>query len=97
MHKLGPKGTVVIEKEIRDRLGLEPGVRIVQELVGEQVVLTFFRPQAPGSAFGILAGAARRLPPDARARLATPEGREAADDEAWGEYVRERHAECAAP
>lgn len=93
MQRLGPDGTVMIEQAIRERLGLQPGDPVFQELVGEQVVLTFPRSRAPGSAFGILAGAAQRLDLDVQERLATPEGRDAAADEARGEYVRERYPE----
>ncbi|HEU4753739.1 MAG TPA: AbrB/MazE/SpoVT family DNA-binding domain-containing protein [Armatimonadota bacterium] len=93
MHKVGPKGTVVIEKGIRERLGITPGVQVDQQVVGEKLVLTFFRSQPPGSAFGILAGAAQRLDPKVRARLATAEGLEAAVDQAWEEHARERYGE----
>ena len=35
--KLGPKGQVVIPKQIRDRLGLEPGDRVTVEQAGDAV------------------------------------------------------------
>lgn len=95
MHKLGPKGTVVIEKEIRERLGITPGVQVNQQIVGDKVVLSFYKPQPSGSAFGILADAVAHLNPATRERLATTEGLEAAIDEAWGEHVQERYGEGA--
>ena len=36
---VGPKGQVVIPKEIRDRLGLREGVEVVVELRGDEVVI----------------------------------------------------------
>lgn len=35
--KVGPKGQVVIPKEIRDALGIEPGGRVEIERAGEEV------------------------------------------------------------
>jgi AbrB family looped-hinge helix DNA binding protein len=38
-HKIGPKGQVVIPKEIRDELGISPGTKIDFRLDGDSVVL----------------------------------------------------------
>ena len=45
MHTVGPKGQVVVEKEIRDRLGIAPGWRALQSLVGDHVETRFFPPE----------------------------------------------------
>ena len=42
---VGAKGQVVIEKEIRDRLGVEPGWKAVQALVDNHVVIRFLPPE----------------------------------------------------
>ncbi|MGH2354046.1 MAG: AbrB/MazE/SpoVT family DNA-binding domain-containing protein, partial [Chloroflexota bacterium] len=42
--KVGPKGQVVIEKEIRDKLGVEPGSLAVQRLVDDHVEIRFLPP-----------------------------------------------------
>ncbi len=44
---VGPKGQVVIPKRIRDALGLKPGVEVIVELRGEEVVLS--KPKVEGS------------------------------------------------
>jgi AbrB family looped-hinge helix DNA binding protein len=40
-NRLGTKGQIVIEKEIRDKLGIEPGARAFQRVVGNHVELYF--------------------------------------------------------
>jgi len=44
---VGPKGQVVIPKRIRDALGLKPGVEVIVELRGEEVVMS--KPKVEGS------------------------------------------------
>jgi AbrB family looped-hinge helix DNA binding protein len=53
--KVGPKGQVVISKEIRDRLGVKPGWRAIQQLVGDHVEVYFIPPEHDESLKGILA------------------------------------------
>lgn len=53
-HLVGPKGQVVIEKQIRDRLGVEPGWQAVQLLVDNHVRIFFIPPEHNRSLFGIL-------------------------------------------
>ncbi len=36
---IGPKGQVVIPKEIRDKLGLREGVEVIVELRGDEIVI----------------------------------------------------------
>jgi len=51
---VGAKGQVTIEKEIRDTLGVEPGWRAVQRLVGERVEIQFLPPRHRRSLKGLL-------------------------------------------
>ena len=43
-RRVGPKGQLVIEKEIRDRLGVQPGSVAIQKLVGDHVEIRFAPP-----------------------------------------------------
>ena len=43
-YSVGQKGQVVIAKEIRDRLGIEPGWVSIQTLVGDHVEIYFLPP-----------------------------------------------------
>jgi bifunctional DNA-binding transcriptional regulator/antitoxin component of YhaV-PrlF toxin-antitoxin module len=42
---VGTKGQIVIEKEIRDRLGVEPGWVALQRLVGDHVEIYLIPPE----------------------------------------------------
>jgi len=44
---VGPKGQVVIPKRIRDTLGLKPGVEVLIELRGQEVVVS--KPKVEGT------------------------------------------------
>jgi AbrB family looped-hinge helix DNA binding protein len=57
---VGTKGQVVIEKRIRDRLGVKPGATAVQALVGDRVEIRFVPPPHSRSVFGVLAPQVRR-------------------------------------
>lgn len=54
-HKVGTKGQVVIAKEIRDQLGIEPGTLTIQRAVGDHLEIRFI-PVTHHSLAGILAG-----------------------------------------
>jgi bifunctional DNA-binding transcriptional regulator/antitoxin component of YhaV-PrlF toxin-antitoxin module len=43
-RRVGPKGQLVIEKEIRVRLGVQPGSVAIQKLVGDHVEIRFAPP-----------------------------------------------------
>lgn len=55
-HRVGTKGQVVIEKAIRNELGIEAGAIAVQRRVGDHVELRFFPAEHSRSLLGILAG-----------------------------------------
>jgi AbrB family looped-hinge helix DNA binding protein len=46
-RNVGPKGQVVIPKQMRDVLGLKPGVEVILEVRGDEVVIT--KPKIEGS------------------------------------------------
>jgi AbrB family looped-hinge helix DNA binding protein len=54
-YTVGPKGQVVISKEIRDKLGIQPGWLALQRLVDGHVELYFVPPEHDGSLAGSLA------------------------------------------
>ena len=53
-YLVGPKGQVVIAKEIRERLGIRPGWRVIQRLVDDHVELYFLPPPNKASLKGLL-------------------------------------------
>lgn len=54
-HVVGPKGQIVIAKEIRNRLGVEPGWVALQNLAGDHVEVYFVPPEHRKSLKGSLA------------------------------------------
>jgi AbrB family looped-hinge helix DNA binding protein len=75
---VGPKGQVVIEKEIRDRLGVQPGWKTVQLIEDNHVRIYFIPPEHNRSLFGA-----------ARPFIT----RESAPEEEWDEIVGKAIAE----
>lgn len=55
MHRVGPKGQVVIEKSLRERLGVARGWQTIQRLVDDHVEIYFVQPKHDRSLFGFLA------------------------------------------
>lgn len=53
--KVGTKGQIVIAKEIRDELGIEPGWTAFQQVVDGHVEVYFLPPKHTRSLYGILA------------------------------------------
>lgn len=81
-HRVGPKGQVVIAKEIRDQLGVQPGWLALQRLVDGHVEIYFIPPEHNRSLQGSLAAyATRSLPPG--------EAWDRAREMAWDEAARE--------
>ena len=63
-NKVGGKGQVVIDKEIRDRLGIGPGWLAIQRLVDDHVEIYFVTPEHNRSLAGSLAPYTKmRIPP----------------------------------
>lgn len=52
--KVGTKGQIVISKEIRDQLGLEPGWMAIQRVVDGHLEVHFVPPEHNRSLLGIL-------------------------------------------
>jgi len=63
-HVVGTKGQIVIEKEIRDRLGVKPGWRALQLLVGDRVEIHFVPPEHDRSVAGCLSRYVTQSLPD---------------------------------
>jgi|DewCreStandDraft_2_1066082.scaffolds.fasta_scaffold57736_2 AbrB family looped-hinge helix DNA binding protein len=82
-RRVGSKGQVVIEKEIRDRLGVRPGWLAVQQLVDDHVEIYFAPPEHDRS----LAGALKRY---SSVRLPSQESLCEAIERAWEAHGQER-------
>lgn len=80
---VGPKGQVVIEKEIRDRLGIQPGALAIQRLVGDHVEVYFVPPPHRRSLRGALAGQVRRSVPAEAWEETVEQAWEEAVEQAW--------------
>ena len=81
-HRVGTKGQVVIEKEIRDRLGVEAGWIALQRVVDGHLEITFLPPEHTRSLRGSLAQYV--------STTLAPEDWDAARDQAWREAVEAR-------
>lgn len=66
-YVVGAKGQVVIDKRIRESLGVGPGWRALQVLVDDRVEIRFVPPEHSRSLGGSLAEHLRRRAPDAAA------------------------------
>ncbi|MBI4284465.1 MAG: AbrB/MazE/SpoVT family DNA-binding domain-containing protein [Chloroflexi bacterium] len=82
-YLVGAKGQVVIAKEIRERLGVEPGWMALQRLVGDHVEVYFVPPEHEKSLKGSLAAHLKvRIPPG--------EEWDRARHTAWNKAAREK-------
>ena len=82
-HVVGRKGQVVIAKEIRDRLGVEPGWVALQHLAGDHVEVYFVPPEHRKSLKGSLAE-------HVKVRVAPGQEWHKARDKAWEKAAKEK-------
>lgn len=80
---VGSKGQIVIKKEFRDRLGVEPGWRALQFLVRDRVEIHLMPPEHNRSLAGCLS-------PYVKRSLPGPEELAEARADAWSETVTRR-------
>jgi len=80
-HIVGEKGQVVIEKPLRETLGIQPGFVAVQAVVGDHLEIRFYPPEHRRSLRGRLEGFAKRS--------VSEEGWAQAREEAWATAARE--------
>jgi bifunctional DNA-binding transcriptional regulator/antitoxin component of YhaV-PrlF toxin-antitoxin module len=80
-YAVGEKGQVVIEKGIRDALGVSPGSVAVQTLVADHVEIRFFPPEHNRSLKGVLAKYVQRS--------LAPEDWASVREQAWDEAIAE--------
>jgi len=78
---VGEKGQVVIEKPLREALGIQPGFATAQTLVDDHIEIRFFPPEHNRSLRGILAKYVKRSLP--------PEEWQEAREKAWADAVAE--------
>ena len=82
-YMVGAKGQIVIAKEIRDRLGVEPGWIALQRLAGDHVEVYLVPPEHRKSLKGSLAQHVKVL-------VAPGQEWDKARDEAWAEAAKEK-------
>ncbi len=81
--KVGSKGQIVISKEIRDRLGIQPGWVAIQRLADDHVEVYFVPPRHRES----LKGSLTHL---TTVRITTDAEWDKAREQAWNAMVQER-------
>ena len=79
---VGPKGQVIIPKDIRQKLGIEPKWKAVTRLVNDHVEVHFIPPEHNESLRGVLAKYTK-------VRFSTEEALNRAKEEAWAQAVAE--------
>ena len=82
-YQVGAEGQVVIEKELRDQLGIEPGWQVTQIMVNGHIEMYF----APPGHRRSLMGSLRKY---ARAEVHKDEDWHEIKSAAWAAAVRER-------
>lgn len=85
LFTVGPKGQIVIAKELRDRLGVKSGWTALQRLVGDHVEVYFLPPPHRESLKGSLSRQVKR-------GVDSGEAWEKAREAAWREVARESEA-----
>ena len=83
-YTVGPKGQIVIAKDLRERLGVEPGWLALQRVEGDHLVVYFLPPEHRESQWGVFAPYITRSISDEE----WPEARE----HAWRQAVIEEEA-----
>lgn len=53
-HRVGSKGQVVIDQELREKLGVSPDWTAIQRLVGDHIEIRFLPPEHSESLKGVL-------------------------------------------
>lgn len=81
-NRVGTKGQVVIEKSIRDELGIEPGWKAIQQIVDGHLEIYFIPPRHNRSLLGMLA-------PYTDVRIPDEDAFRAAREQAWEERAAE--------
>jgi hypothetical protein len=61
---VNPRGQITVDREIRARLDIRPGMVAVQQAVGNQLIVTFIPAPHNRSVAGILGKPRRRAPRD---------------------------------
>ncbi len=56
-----PRGQITVDREARERLGVRPGMVAVQQVVGNQLVVTFIPAPHDRSLAGVLGKPPRRV------------------------------------
>lgn len=79
---VGQKGQIVIEKALREALGLQPGYFAVQKLVSDHIEIYFYPPEHKRSLRGLLANKIQK-------RMATDDW-QAVREEAWRHAAEEQ-------
>ena len=82
-YLVGPKGQVVIAKEIRELLGVQPGWLALQRVVGDHVEVHFLPPEHRRSLMGSLAV-------QAKVRVSPGMAWDKARETAWSEAARQK-------
>lgn len=88
MTKVGSKGRITIERDLRDRLGVRQGWFAIQRIVGDRTIEVYFvPPEHHWSLKGVLARYVDRPLPD------TEEAWNRAREAAWADAVREKYGD----
>lgn len=85
-YSVGQKGQVVIAKEIRDKLGVEPGWTAIQTLVDNHVEIYFIPPKHNRSLKGSLSKYAEGI-------TFSDEDWGKIKDKAWSDSIREEYGD----
>lgn len=78
--RVGKKYQIVIERDVRERLGVEPGSVAIETVVDGRLIIEFLPPAHRRSLAGSLSRYAKRPPPDVWAEA----------EQAWEAHAEER-------